>query len=82
MTPPPAIAARLIDAAARELAAVMREEIAASQLLTLQQAADLLGVSKPTARKLCREVVILGEASDRIRLSSLKRIIESRTVKA
>jgi hypothetical protein len=80
MTLPPAITRLLINAAAKELAAAMKEEIAASQLLTLQQAADMLGVSKPTARALCREWIDLGSQSPRIELRAVRQIIEDRRV--
>jgi hypothetical protein len=82
MTLPPAIARRLIDAAAKELAAVMREEIADAQLLTLQQAADMLHVSKPTARAICGEWIDLGASSPRIELRKVKQIINARRVPA
>ena len=82
MTLPPAIARRLIDAAAKELAAVMREEIADTQLLTLQQAADMLHVSKPTARAIVGEWIDLGAQSPRIELRKVKQIINARRVPA
>jgi hypothetical protein len=82
MTLPPAIARRLIDAAAKELAAVMREEIADAQLLTIQQAADLMHVSKPTARAIVGEWIDLGAQSPRIELRRVKQIINARRVPA
>ncbi|MFZ9938220.1 MAG: hypothetical protein ACO3JG_14370 [Luteolibacter sp.] len=82
MTLPPAIAARICAAAAKELAAVMLEEIEDAQLLTMQQAADLLGVSKPMARTLVGEVVNLGERTDRVELRRVKQLISERKVRA
>jgi len=82
MTLPPAITRRILDAAGRELAAIMREEIADSQLLTIQQAADMLHVSKPTARAICGEFIDLGAQSPRIELRKVKQIIEQRRVPA
>jgi len=82
MTLPPAITRRILDAAGRELAAIMREEIAESQLLTIQQAADLMRVSKPTARAIVGEVIDMGASSQRIELRKVKQIINSRRVPA
>ena len=56
---PPDIAAAIIAEAGRIYAAQLREDLAGSRLLTLQQAADMLGVSKPTARALAGAVVAL-----------------------
>jgi hypothetical protein len=80
MTLPPAITRLLIDAAAKELAAAMKEEVAASQLLTLQQAADMLGVSKPTARALCGAWIDLGVSSPRVELKRVREIIQQRRI--
>lgn len=79
---PPDIAAAIIAEAGREYAAQLREDLAGSQLLTLQQAADMLGVSKPTARALAGVVVDLGPQSTRIEFSRIKQLIESRRVPA
>jgi plasmid maintenance system antidote protein VapI len=82
MTLPPAIARRLIDAAAKELASMLREEVSEAKLLSIQQAADMLGVSKPTARALVGEWIDLGVASPRIELSKVRELIERRRVRS
>ena len=79
---PPDIAAAIIAEAGRLYAAQLREDLADIRLLTLQQAADLLGVSKPTARALAGAVVDLGPQSTRIEFSRIKTLIESRRVLA
>ena len=79
---PPDIAAAIIAEAGREYAAQLREDLADSQLLTLQQAAVMLGVSKPTAKALVGEVIDLGPQSQRIEYSKIKQLIESRRVPA
>jgi hypothetical protein len=82
MTLPPAITNRILDAAGRELAAIMREEIAENQLLTIQQAADLMHVSKPTARAIIGSVVALTENITRVEKSKVTEIINARRVPA
>lgn len=79
---PPDIAAAIIAEAGRLYAAQLREDLADIRLLTLQQAADMLGVSKPTARALAGAVVDLGPQSTRIEFSRIKTLIESRRVLA
>lgn len=80
MNLPAELTQAIVKAAGKELAAVMRDEIKGSQLLTLQQAADLLGVSKQTARTLVGEIIDLGEHSPRLELSRVKAIIQKRRV--
>lgn len=82
MNLPAELTTAIVKAAGKELAEVMKQEIQKSQLLTLQQAADMLGVSKPTARALVGEVIDLGQNSPRLELSKIKRLIESRRVRA
>ena len=82
MNIPAELATAIVKAAGRELAEVMRDEIKSSQLLTLQQAADLLGVSKQTAKTLVGEVIDLGEHSPRLELSKVQRLIQTRRVPA
>ena len=82
MTIPPSVATRLWDAAAKELAQIMREEIADAQLITMQQAADMLGVSKPTVRHLLKDWVDLGVQCPRVSLRDVKQLIDRRRVPA
>ena len=79
---PAHIAQAIIAEAGREYAALLREELAGSQLLTLQQAASLLGVSKSTAKALVGQVVDLGPQSTRVEFSRIKELIESRKISA
>ena len=79
---PPDIAAAIIDKAGMEYAAKLHAELAESQLLTLQQAAVMLGVSKATARALVGSVIDLGPQSTRIEFSKIKHLIDSRRVPA
>ena len=79
---PPEIAQAVIATAAKEVALMLKAEVSDSQLVTLQQAADLLGVSKATARTLAGAVVDLGPQSTRIELSRIKHLITSRRIPA
>lgn len=72
---------RIAAGAAKELAAEMRGEMRELRLLTFKQAADVLGVSEPTARRLIREYVELGEAIKRVSIKTLMALIESRTIR-
>ena len=55
--------------------------LASTQLLTLQQAADMLVVSKQAARRLFKEDwVDLGACSPRIEYRKILQLIESRRV--
>lgn len=79
---PSTIAKEVIAAAGKAIAAEMRDEVAGSQLLTLQEAADLLRVSKPTVRSLLGGYVDLGASSPRVRLVDVQKLIDSRRVPA
>jgi len=79
---PADIAQAVIATAAREVALMLKTDMEGNQLVTLQQAADLLGVSKATAKTLAGAVVDLGPQSPRIELSRIKHLIESRRVPA
>lgn len=70
----------VIKATAKELADRLAPDLAALQLVTIKQAAELLGVSEPKARALIREYVELGEASKRVSLETLRKLIEARTI--
>jgi len=72
---------RIAIGAAKELAAELRTSAQGLRLLTFRQAAELLGVSEPTARRLIKEYVELGEASKRVSLATLEKLISARTVK-
>jgi hypothetical protein len=69
----------IVTAAVKAAYADMMES---SQLLTIQQAADMLHVSKPTARAIIGEVIDMGASSPRIELRKVKQIIEQRRVPA
>lgn len=79
MTLPPAIADLVVDAAAQEIAKRAGCYITDLQLLTYKAAAEMLGVSQPTARRIIAEYVELGEATRRVKLSTLRAMIEART---
>jgi excisionase family DNA binding protein len=81
MTLPPAIANRVIEAAAHEIAKLAGCELTELQLLSYDEAARLLGVSKAKAKRLLREFVELGEATRRVKLSTVKELIETRTIR-
>jgi len=76
---PPAIADRVVEAAAQEIAKQAGAELTDLQLLTYKAAAELLGVSQPTARRIIAEYVELGEATRRVKMSTLRHMIEART---
>lgn len=63
----------------RELAA---PHIAEIQLVTIREAAALLGVGETKARSLISEYVDLGEKSPRVRLATLRQLIDERTMPA
>jgi hypothetical protein len=81
MNLPSEITAAIIKAAGKELADRVSDAVEDLQLVTIRKAAEILCVSEPMARKLIREYVELGEASRRVRLSTLRRIIEERTIR-
>jgi len=82
MTLPAAITDAIIAAAAKELAATTIRDMRDLQLVPLKKAAELLGVSEPKARALLRSRVELGEATRRVKLSDIRRLIEERTIPA
>jgi hypothetical protein len=79
MTLPKEIAAAVVAAAAKELAASVCGQIDDLQLVTIGRAAAILGVSEPKARRLIKSYVDLGEASKRVRVTTLRKLIEERT---
>ena len=81
MTLPPAITELVIAATAKELAAAMQADSDDLQLFTVAQAAERLQVSPGTVRRLVSEYVELGEATRRISATTLRKLIESRTIK-
>lgn len=69
----------------REVLRMVATEIAPAivadlQLLTMREVAGLLKVSTTKARKLCKQIIILGEASDRVRVSDLRMLIDTRAM--
>lgn len=60
----------------------MRDELEALKLVSLSEAASLLDVSERTVAKLTRgEVVDVGGKGMKVKLSTIKRIINERTLK-
>lgn len=80
MTLPAAITDAIITEAAKQLAAQTIADMRDLQLVPIRKAAELLGVSERKARKLLRSRVELGEATRRVRLSDIRRLIEERTI--
>jgi len=73
------IAPELIaKAVAKELVIDMQPTLKRCKLLSLQQAADLLGVTKQTVRALVPVIVDLGVQSPRVRLTDLEELVKSR----
>lgn len=72
----------VIRSAGAQLAARASTQIDDLRLVRISTAAEILGVSQPKARALIREYVELGESSRLVRLSTLRRIIEARTIKS
>jgi len=66
--------------AAEALKQAMKERLEETQLVSLAQAAELLDVSKPTARLLLREWIDLGVKSPKVELHKVKQFIASRRV--
>jgi predicted transcriptional regulator of viral defense system len=58
---------------------ITARELADMQLVTIREAASLLGVGEAMARRLLGEYVELGEASRRYRVATVRRLIEART---
>jgi hypothetical protein len=74
------LAALLADSLKDAVLDLAAPHIAEIQLVTIRKAAELLGVGETKARSLIREYVDLGEKSPRVRLSTLRRLIDERTV--
>ena len=68
-------AAALADAIRREMS-----EMETLQLVTIKDAAKLLGVGQRRAKSLLSETVELGQKTKRYKLASIKQLIESRTI--
>lgn len=68
----------IAKAVAKELVVDMAGDLKRCKLLSLQQAADLLGVSKASVRALVPCIVDLGVQSPRVRLSDIEALIASR----
>ena len=70
-------------AATQSLADAIRAELSepeSLQLVTISEAAKLLGVGNRRARTLLGETVELGQKTKRYKLASIKNLIESRTI--
>ena len=72
----------VIRATAKELADRVAPAMDELTLVPIRRAAEMLGVSEPKARALIREYVELGETSRRVRISTLRRLIDDRTIPA
>ena len=70
----------VVKAAGKELADRAATGIDDLRLVPIRTAAEMLGVSEPKCRALIREYVELGEASRRVRLSTIRQLIEARTI--
>lgn len=79
MTLPGPIAEAVIRAAAVELANRAASDLDDMALVPISKAAEILGVSKRVAQRLICEHVELGEATKRYKLSTIRRVIDSRT---
>ena len=79
---PQEIAKAVIQAAGKELADRMAPALDELRLVPIRTAAAMLGVSEPKARALLREYVELGEASKRVRVSQIRKLIDERTIPA
>lgn len=69
---------QIAKALAKELVVDMQPALKRCKLLSLQQAADLLGVSKASVRALVPRIVDLGIQSPRVRLTDIEALIASR----
>jgi hypothetical protein len=73
----------MVEAAVgRHVREMTAQEIADLQLVSIREAAGLLGIGETKARSLIREYVNLGEKTPRVRLSTIRRLIEERTIPA
>jgi len=79
---PAEIATLVVIATAKELADRMTPEMESLQLVSMSKAAEMLSVSVPVARRLMRQVIDLGECVTRVRLSTVKQLIEERTIQS
>ena len=72
-----------ITAATQALADAIRAELSDTetlQLVTIKDAAKLLGVGQRRAKSLLLETVELGQKTKRYKLASIKNLIDSRTI--
>lgn len=74
------IAEAVVKAAGKELAGRLSDSVEDLQLFTIGEVAARLRVSEPTARRLVREYVDLGEASRRVTPATLRKLINSRMI--
>lgn len=75
------VAEAIFTAAGEALAQRIGAELDSLQCVTIKEAAKTLSVSQAKARRLINEYVELGEASRRVTLATLRKLIESRTIK-
>ena len=72
-----------VNQASQALAEAIRAELSDTeslQLVTIKDAAKLLGVGQRRAKKLLPECVELGPRMTRYKLASIKQLIENRTI--
>lgn len=72
-----------VNQASQALAEAIRAELSDTeslQLVTIKDAAKLLGVGQRRAKSLLSETVELGQKTKRYKLASIKQLIESRTI--
>ncbi len=82
MNLPADVVAAVVKAAANELADRMEAGAGDLELFTIRQVAERLKVSEPKVRRLIKKYVELGEASKRISMNELRRLIADRTIPA
>lgn len=82
MNLPADIADAVVKAAAVVIADRMSSTFEDFQMFTIGQVAAALKVSEPTARRLIRDHIDLGEASKRISVTQFRALVASRTVNA
>ena len=70
-----------LDALLARIKTGLQAEPDSLRLYTVAQAAERLQVSPGTVRRLVSEYVELGEATRRISAATLRKLIESRTIK-
>ena len=72
-----------VNQASQALAEAIRAELSDTeslQLVTIKDAAKLLGVGQRRAKSLLSETVELGQKTKRYKLASIKQLIASRTI--